>query len=103
MSRLLKLCLVAAVLAVGLAFHLRNDKFITLDYYAGGIDLPFSLWLFVSLAAGALLGIAAALPVMLRYRRENARQARQLRLYETELNNLRTEPVKDMNAWTPPG
>ena len=101
MSRLLKLILVMVILAGGLAFHLRNDQFVSLDYYAGGIDLPFSLWLFLALTTGALLGVAAAMPMLLRCRRECTRLLKQLRLSEAELNGLRTAPVKDA-GWTPP-
>ncbi|MBI2970110.1 MAG: LapA family protein [Gammaproteobacteria bacterium] len=103
MSRLLKLCLVLGIMLIGLAFHLRNDQFITLDYYAGGIEFPFSLWLFLALSTGAFLGVIACLPMTLRWRRENHRLARQLKLYETELNSLRTGPIRDASAWTPAG
>ncbi|MGH8246760.1 MAG: lipopolysaccharide assembly protein LapA domain-containing protein, partial [Gammaproteobacteria bacterium] len=68
MSRLLKLCLMLAIMLFGLAFHLRNDHFVTLDYYSGGIELPFSLWLFLALAVGAGLGVLASFPLLLRHR-----------------------------------
>lgn len=95
MSRLITLCVILLFLALGLLFHVRNDQFVTLDYYAGTIDLPFSLWMFLSLAVGSGCGILASLPTILRLKREGARLARQVKVSERELNNLRVIPLKD--------
>jgi putative membrane protein len=95
MWRLLSLFIVLVVMALGFAFHLRNGEFVEVDYYAGVIDLPFSLWMFLGLFVGALLGILATLPLVIRYRRDSARLWRRLRMSEQELNNLRVIPTKD--------
>ena len=95
MSRLITLGAILVFLALGLLFHVRNDQFVTLDYYAGAIDLPFSLWMFISLALGSVLGVLASLPVLLKLKRENSRLARQVRMTERELNNLRVIPLRD--------
>jgi putative membrane protein len=95
MSRLITLGAILVFLALGLLFHVRNDQFVTLDYYAGAIDLPFSLWMFISLALGSALGMLASLPAIVRLKRENARLARQVKVTERELNNLRVIPLRD--------
>jgi uncharacterized integral membrane protein len=79
MSRIFRLAVALVVLLFGLAFHLRNDGFVTLDYYAGSLDLPFSLWLFLMVVLGVVLGIAACVPALLRARRECRRLLRQVR------------------------
>ncbi|HEY7840826.1 MAG TPA: LapA family protein [Gammaproteobacteria bacterium] len=95
MWRLLSLVIVLLVMALGFAFHLRNGEFFEVDYYVGVLDLPFSLWMFLAIALGALLGILASLPLIIRYRRDSARLWRRLRISEQELNNLRVVPMKD--------
>jgi len=95
MSRFISLLLVLAVILSGLAVHLRNDQPVLFDYYLGSVELPFSLFIILSLCAGALLGILASLPHLFRLKREKARLLRQVRLAEKELDNLRIDPVKD--------
>ena len=96
MRRLLGLIIVLFVMASGFAFHLRNGEFFEVDYYVGAVGLPFSLWMFLALSLGAVLGILASLPLLLRFRRESARLSRKLRANEQELKNLRVVPMKDM-------
>jgi len=95
MSRVLKLFLVLVVFLVGFAFHLRNDQFVQLDYYVGVINIPFSLWVVLTLGLGALLGILVSLPMILKLKRENTRLLKRVKISEKEINNLRTIPVKD--------
>ena len=95
MWRLLSLIIVLVVMALGFAFHLRNGEFFEVDYYLGVVGLPFSLWMFLALSIGALLGILASLPLVIRYRRDSARLSRRLRMNEQELKNLRVVPMKD--------
>jgi uncharacterized integral membrane protein len=96
MWRLLSLIIVLFIMALGFAFHLRNGEFFEVDYYVGSVGLPFSLWLVLALSIGALLGILASLPLVVRCRRDNARLARRLRVNEQELRNLRVVPMKDL-------
>jgi putative membrane protein len=95
MSRILKFVFVLLVMIIGLAFHLRNDQPVDLDFYLGSISLPFSLYIIVALCVGALLGGLAVLPRLLRLKTENARLRKHLQVNEKELNNLRVIPVKD--------
>ncbi len=95
MSRVLKLFLILVVFLAGLAFHLRNDQFVQLDYYVDVINIPFSLWVVLTLGLGALLGILVSLPMILKLKRENTRLLKRVKISEKEINNLRTIPVKD--------
>lgn len=95
MSRILKLGFVLLVMAAGLAFHLRNDHPVVLDFYLGSISLPFSLYVIGALCIGALLGILSVMPRLFWLKRENASLQRHLKVNETELNNLRVIPVRD--------
>jgi len=95
MSRLLKLSLVLVVFLIGLAFHLRNDHFVQFNYYVGSVDLPFSFFMVLALACGALLGVLACMPLVVRLKRENVKLAKQASLAAREINNLRVIPVKD--------
>lgn len=95
MSRILKLGFVLLVMVAGLAFHLRNDHPVALDFYLGSISLPFSLYVISALCIGALLGILSVMPRLYWLKRQNATLQRHLKINETELNNLRVIPVRD--------
>ncbi|MBI2994245.1 MAG: LapA family protein [Gammaproteobacteria bacterium] len=84
MSRYIQIVLVGAILVFGFAFHLRNGQFVTLDYYADSVTLPFSLWVFIWLTIGVCLGLLAIVPLLLRLRSEISRLRRQLRRIESE-------------------
>jgi putative membrane protein len=95
MSRILKFSFVLLVMLVGLAFHVRNDQLVDLDFYLGVISLPFSLYIIVAICLGAVLGWLAVLPRLIGLKRENARLQKHIQVNEKELNNLRVIPVKD--------
>ncbi len=95
MSRILKIAFVLLVMVAGLAFHLRNDHPVDLDFYLGVISLPFSMYVIGALCIGAVLGVLSVVPRLLWLKRENARLQRHLRVNEKELNNLRVIPVRD--------
>lgn len=95
MSRLLKLSLVLVVFLIGLAFHLKNDHYVSFNYYLGSIDLPFSFFVVSALALGAMLGVLACMPLVLTLKRENMKLSRRASLAAREIDNLRVIPVKD--------
>lgn len=95
MTRLLKLCFVTVILFLGLIFHLKNDQTVELNYYMNSVSVSFSLIIVIVLIIGAILGVLACLPPLLRLRHENARLHKQVKLTEKEINNLRVIPVRD--------
>lgn len=82
MSRVIRLLFLLVVLLAGIAFHLRNDAPVVLDYYTGVASLPFSVWLLLALTAGAVLGVLACLPSLVRGQVQNGRLRRRLQVLE---------------------
>ena len=95
MYRFLLIVLVVLVCLAGLAFHLRNEQIVALDFYLGTIEYHFSVFILVSIIIGALLGILAVVPKYLSLKRQNLKLSKQLKLQNREVNNLRAIPIKD--------
>lgn len=95
MQRILIFCFVMIVMVIGLAFHLRNNQVINLDFYLGNVEMPFSLSVIIALCLGALLGVLASMPLLIKLKRQNAKLSKRVKVSEKELNNLRVIPVKD--------
>ena len=95
LKKIILLALSITVFIIGLAFYLRNDQLVKIDYFLGSLELSFSTWLLIVLVAGVLLGWLTTLPVIIKIKRRNARLARQVKVTEKEINNLRVLPVKD--------
>lgn len=95
MSRIAKLILVFVILLVGLAFHLKNNQPIELNYYLDVINLPLSWLVVIILFIGAMLGVLSSLPIIIKLKRDKLRLEKQIKNSEKEINNLRVMPVKD--------
>lgn len=95
MSRIARLLLLFAILLFGLAFHLKNNQQIELNYYLGTIELSLSLLIVLTLCLGSVLGIVASLPLVIRLKRQQLKLNRQVQNTKKEINNLRVLPVKD--------
>ena len=97
LRRIILLTLASVVFSGGLAFYLRNNQLVSFDYFLGQLELPFSVWLLIVLILGVGLGWLTILPVILNLKRQQARLLRQQKVNETEINNLRVLPVKDIH------
>ena len=95
MVRLLQLIFILLIAALGLAFHIRNDQAVTLDFYYRSIELPLSWAIVGAFAFGVLLGIFVMLNSILRLRGEKRRISKQHDLAAEEITNLRAIPLKD--------
>lgn len=83
MAKLLRVLVVLVVLIGGLAFHVRNQAPLTLDFYAFQTIVPAS-WLGVGgLVLGVILGALAMLPGRWRLARQLKRRTRELDLART--------------------
>lgn len=82
-----KLALVLLVVLLGLAFHLRNEQLVVVDFYLGSFEMPLSLALAVTLLAGACLGVLAGLPKWLALKRDKAKLSRQLKKLQPDEQN----------------
>ena len=76
---IVRLTLVLLVLLVGVAFHLRNQQTVVIDYYLWSLELPLSAALIFALLCGATLGVLSGLPLWLRLKYQKLRQARAAR------------------------
>lgn len=95
MSRIAKLILVFVILLIGLAFHLKNNQLIELNYYVGVINMPMSWLVVFVLFIGSMLGVMASLPLLIKLKRDKSKLERQIKNSEKEINNLRVMPVRD--------
>lgn len=95
MARFLQVLFVVLIAALGLAFHIRNDQPVELDFYANVVEVPLSWALVGAFSCGALLGILVMLNSLLRLRNEKRRITKQHDLAAEEILNLRAIPLKD--------
>ncbi|MCY3750612.1 MAG: LapA family protein [Gammaproteobacteria bacterium] len=82
-----KLALVLLVVLLGLAFHLRNEQLVVIDFYLGSFEMPLSLALAITLLAGACLGVLAGLPKWLALKRDKAKLGKQLKRLQPDEQN----------------
>ena len=68
---------------------------IELNYYVGVLDMPLSWLVVIILFIGALLGVLASLPMIIKLKQQKLKLERQIKSSEKEINNLRVMPVKD--------
>ena len=95
MARLIQLVFILLIAMLGLAFHIRNDQAITLDFYYRSIEIPLSWAIVGAFAFGVVLGIFVMLNSILRLRGEMRRISKQHDLATEEITNLRAIPLKD--------
>lgn len=87
--------LVLIIILLGISFAALNAESVVVNYYVGSRTLPLSLLLMMILGLGALLGLLTCLGNLVRLKAKNIKLARHVKLLETEINNLRTIPLKD--------
>ena len=93
-----KYALILLVVLLGLAFHLRNEQLVVIDFYLGSFELPLSLALAAALLAGAVLGVMAGLPAWLRLKRDKAKLGRQLKKLQPDEQNKSADDTKNLSA-----
>ena len=94
LKRIIYISVFVIVLLAGLLFFVKNNQAVELNYIAGSIELPFSVLMLVSLFTGAILGILATMPMLLKFKHQKSRLEKQIKMTEKEVNNLRVLPVK---------
>ena len=93
-----KYALILLVVLLGLAFHLRNEQLVVIDFYLGSFEIPLSLALALTLLAGALLGALAGLPARLRLKRDKAKLGKQLKRFQPDEENKSANYANDLSA-----
>ena len=79
---IVKFALILLVVVVGLAFHVRNDQLILVDFYIRNFEIPLSLALAMALLSGAILAVLSGLPSWLKLKHDKAKLGRQLKTYQ---------------------
>ena len=90
-----KLIFIIVILLFGLAFHIKNHQLVTLNYYIGEIQLPFSMAIVLAICVGVLLGILVSIPIIIKNRQLNNRFEKEIKKKEEEINSFRFMPTKD--------
>ncbi|MBN1683899.1 MAG: LapA family protein [Gammaproteobacteria bacterium] len=87
--------IILLLLILGVTFALLNATSVTIHYYLGVSQLPLSLLLLISFAAGVIVALLAMGIILLRLKAQNLGLKRRLRTAEKEIENLRTLPIKE--------
>lgn len=95
MGRLIGFLFLVVLVVVGLSFAVLNSQPVSLHYYFGERDVPLSMIVVLSLAAGALIGALVSAGLILRLRARIAQLRRKLRSAEKDAEQLSLLPVKE--------
>ncbi|MFT4564812.1 MAG: uncharacterized membrane protein YciS (DUF1049 family) [Gammaproteobacteria bacterium] len=96
MGRVIHIVFALLVIFFGLAFHIKNDSLVTLDFYVRTIEVPLSWVAVVGFSIGAVLGLTVMLNTYLRLQREIRRLIKKHELASKEIANLRAIPINDV-------
>jgi putative membrane protein len=95
MGRLIGFLFLVALVVIGLSFAVLNSQPVSLNYYFGELDIPLSMIVVLSLAAGAVIGVLASVGLILRLKAQVGHLRRKLRNAEKDMDQLRVLPVKE--------
>lgn len=95
MLRLIRFLFLFLILLIGLAFTVKNDQLVELNYFLGTIELSVSLLLILGMFVGSILGVLSSMIAILPLKREVSRLRQQTSIKEQEIMNLRAIPIKD--------
>lgn len=93
--RIIGAILVLLVIVLGASFAWLNAGSVTVDLWVDTHELSLPFVLFIALLAGWLLGIVSMIGIITRQMREVRRLRRSVTLAETEINNLRSIPIRN--------
>jgi putative membrane protein len=92
--RLIGFLLVLFLTILGLSFAVLNADPVPLNYYFGSRDIPLSMVVVLSLAAGALIGVLVSITVILRLKQQAVQLRRKLQRAERAADHLSVLPAK---------
>ena len=95
MLRIIGLVVVVLVVVLGASFAYINSGTVTVHLWVRTYELSLPFALFCALMIGWVLGILSTVGVIVRQLREIRRLRRAARLAETEINNLRSIPIRN--------
>ena len=96
MKRIVYTVLAILVLFIGMAFAVKNNQVVELNYYFGlKWSGPLSLALLTTFTLGVVAGYLASLRMVVRMQRQLVQARKEIRQIEQEVINLRALPIKD--------
>ena len=96
MGRVIQIVFALLIIIFGLAFHIKNDSPVTLDFYVRTIEFPLSWVVVAAFSVGAVLGLIVMLNTYLRLQREIRRLTKRHEMANKEIANLRAIPINDV-------
>jgi len=96
MTRVFQIVFALLIIFFGLAFHIKNDQPVTLDFYVRSIDVPLSWVVVAAFSVGSILGLIVMLNNILRLQREIRRLGKKHEMATKEIVNLRAIPINDV-------
>jgi lipopolysaccharide assembly protein A len=93
MVRLLGFLLLIFLIVLGLSFAVLNAETVPLNYYFGHREIPLSMIVVLSLAAGAVIGVLVSMGMILRLKRQSSRLRRQLEHAEKQAEQMQILPA----------
>lgn len=79
----------------GVSFALLNSHTFPVNYFIGKSNIYFPLLFLLLLLVGALLGMCALLPVVIRLKTQIHRLKQKMKALDQEVINLRRIPIQD--------
>lgn len=95
MRRLIGFLFVVALAVTGLSFAVLNSQPVSLNYYFGYRDVPLSMIVVLSLAAGAVIGVLVSAGQIVRLKAQAGQLRRKLRYLEKAADQLQVLPVNE--------
>ena len=95
MGRLIGFLFVVALVVIGLSFAVLNSQPVSLNYYFGYRDIPLSMIMVLSLAAGAVIGVLVSAGLIIRLKAQTGQLRRRLRNAERDSDQLRILPANE--------
>lgn len=95
MGRMLGFLFVVALVVTGLSFAVLNSQPVSLNYYFGYRDIPLSMIVVLSLAAGAVVGVLVSAGLVLRLKAQVAQLRRKLRHAERMADQMQVLPINE--------
>ena len=92
MARLLGFLSLVILVVFGLSFAVLNSQPVALNYYFGSRDIPLSMIVVGSLAAGAVTGVLVSLGTILRLKQQAGSLRRRLRTAQRDADQASILP-----------
>lgn len=95
MLRIIAIALALLVTVLGASFAYQNSDTVTVNLWVRSFEVGLPFAMFFALAIGWVIGIVSVSGVIVRQLREVRRLRRAVKLAETEINNLRSIPIRN--------